>query len=528
MRWAAATTSGPSSCLGDGECLVVAPWCRAHDGASRNPGPHVDEQRPDPLIELDRDGVDLFGEEPARLGRCRHGVVRGDVGDLVESPIAQLGMTVAHGAFADGDLGGVDVPAGPGEPDDPGDDCQPSQRRDGDRRRPPTSALGGRVLSDGDGAGCAGEPSDLGDRVEHEQHTADDDERFDQTEWIDDGGDAEGAGNHDAHDDTDACAAGRNAARRTRAARSAIAAGAPESQASIIVSPKTANSTTPHHIGRTTTPHDAWATAPPSVSASSRRMMNPPMIEQDAEHARSPHQRTSHRCGRTPAGPGERNGGGEADQREHRQEPRQDTHGTGDGDRRVGERLVADRRQRDRYVRRHGGTLRSDDGERAGDNRTGVGEAQGDRIGVALGEDPVGRLDRRPSRTGQEVTAGDPRRDRLDERTDRHEVGILANELVGDRRTELGGDRIVAPDLVDVVGERRAVEHFAVEVSGEQPEGGEDGAEDDQRIRTTIGRSHRVSGRLQADTSECQLRCEDAAAKRVRQHETASVAGERN
>ena len=105
--------------------------------------------------------------------------------------------------------------------------------------------------------------------------------------------------------------------------------------------------------------------------------------------------------------------------------------------------------------------------------------------------------------TRQEVTAGDPRRDRLDERTDRDEVRILANELVGDRRTELGGDRIVAPDLVDVVGERRAVEHFAIEVSGEQSEGSEDGTEDDEdRARRSVS-APVSSSRL---SLECQLR----------------------
>ena len=227
--------------------------------------------------------------------------------------------------------------------------------------------------------------------------------------------------------------------------------------------------------------------------------MNPPMTSNSAEHTRGPDQRSTHRRGRTPPGTGESNGGGEADEREHRQQPRQNTHNTGDGNRRLGERLVADRRQRDRHVRRHGSTLRSDNGERAGHNRTGIGEAQGDRIGVALGEDPMGCLNRRPSRPRQEIASGNTRGDRLDKRTDRDEVGMLANELGGDRRTELGGDCIVAPDLIDIVGERRAVEHFAIEVSGEQPEGGEDGAEDHD-ARGDDRRVHR-SARQAVDAS---------------------------
>ena len=92
----------------------------------------------------------------------------------------------------------------------------------------------------------------------------------------------------------------------------------------------------------------------------------------------------------------------------------------------------------------------------------------------------MGRLDGGPRRPGQQVAAGDSCRHRFDERPDRHEVRVLAHQLVGDRRAEFRGDVLVAADLVDVVGERRAVEDVSIEVAGEQPEGGEDRAEDDQ------------------------------------------------
>ena len=105
----------------------------------------------------------------------------------------------------------------------------------------------------------------------------------------------------------------------------------------------------------------------------------------------------------------------------------------------------------------------------------------------------MGGLDRGAGRSRQEVAAGDARRDRLDQRTDRDEVRVLAHELCGDRHTELGGDRIVTPYLVDVVGERRAVEHLSIEVPGEQSEGGENRAENDQHPTKHGYRS--VSGR---------------------------------
>jgi hypothetical protein len=57
---------------------------------------------------------------------------------------------------------------------------------------------------------------------------------------------------------------------------------------------------------------------------------------------------------------------------------------------------------------------------------------------------------------------------------------MLAQDLIGDRCTELGGDGVVTADVVDVGGKRRAVEHLSVEVSGEQTKGSEDRAEDDE------------------------------------------------
>ena len=95
----------------------------------------------------------------------------------------------------------------------------------------------------------------------------------------------------------------------------------------------------------------------------------------------------------------------------------------------------------------------------------------------------MGRLDGGARRPGQQVAAGDSCRHRFDERADRHEVWVLAHQLVGDGRAEFGGDVVVAADLVDVVGERRAVEDVSIEVAGEQTEGGEDRAEDDQHPR---------------------------------------------
>ena len=264
------------------------------------------------------------------------------------------------------------------------------------------------------------------------------------------------------------------------AARAAIAAGAPESQASIIASPNTASRTTPHHIGRTMTPHDAWATAPPSVSASSRRTMNPPMT------STTPSTAAAH-INERPTEAAVRH----RDRERAIATAKQITASTGSSHARTPTaRAMAivvsanawspiDANVTDTSV---------DTGARSGATTarapvtTAPASARRRAIesDVALGENPVGRLDGGPRRPGQQVTAGDSCRHRLDERPDRHEVRVLAHELVGDRRAELGGDVVVAADLVDVVGERRAVEDLSIEVAGEQPEGGEDRAEDDQ------------------------------------------------
>ena len=66
---------------------------------------------------------------------------------------------------------------------------------------------------------------------------------------------------------------------------------------------------------------------------------------------------------------------------------------------------------------------------------------------------------------------------------------MARDELVGDRLAQLGGDRIVPADLVDVVGERRTVEQLTVEVAGDQAQGGEDGPGDDQDPHDD-GRAH--------------------------------------
>ena len=50
----------------------------------------VDQQRPDPVVELADDPVALVGQEPARLGCRRHRVVGRREGDLVEPLVAEL------------------------------------------------------------------------------------------------------------------------------------------------------------------------------------------------------------------------------------------------------------------------------------------------------------------------------------------------------------------------------------------------------------------------------------------------------
>ena len=99
---------------------------------------------------------------------------------------------------------------------------------------------------------------------------------------------------------------------------------------------------------------------------------------------------------------------------------------------------------------------------------------------VVLGEGGVHDGRGPPDRPGQGVAAGDADRDRLDERAQRHEVRVGRDQLVGDPDADLRGDVVVLAQLVDVVDERRAVEHVAVDVAGDDAEGSEEGTEDEQ------------------------------------------------
>ena len=57
--------------------------------------PGVDQQHPDPVVELRDDPVGLLGEEPPRLVGRGHRVVGCCVGDLVVRPVAELDVPVA-------------------------------------------------------------------------------------------------------------------------------------------------------------------------------------------------------------------------------------------------------------------------------------------------------------------------------------------------------------------------------------------------------------------------------------------------
>ena len=83
-------------------------------------------------------------------------------------------------------------------------------------------------------------------------------------------------------------------------------------------------------------------------------------------------------------------------------------------------------------------------------------------------------------RSGEQLATRHLSGHRLDERSDRDEIGVGADELRRDRSADLGGDVFVSAYRIDVVGERRAVEQLTVEVPGDQSEGGEDGPGDDQ------------------------------------------------
>ena len=116
---------------GHGDRLGVAARRRAHDAAGLAARPHVDEQGPHALVELLGDRVELFGDEPPGQPGHRHRVVRRDVGDLVEPPVAQLGVPVAAARWARGPRHRRRrrVPAGPARR------RPPRPRRRGRRRR---------------------------------------------------------------------------------------------------------------------------------------------------------------------------------------------------------------------------------------------------------------------------------------------------------------------------------------------------------------------------------------------------------
>ena len=101
-----------------------------------------------------------------------------------------------------------------------------------------------------------------------------------------------------------------------------------------------------------------------------------------------------------------------------------------------------------------------------------------------------------PDRTGQGVAAGDADRDRLDERAQRHEVGVGRDQLIRDPDADLGRDVVVLAQLLDVVDERGPVEHVAVDVAGDHTERSEEGAEDEEdacRPPSTARRARRVA-----------------------------------
>ena len=104
--------------------------------------------------------------------------------------------------------------------------------------------------------------------------------------------------------------------------------------------------------------------------------------------------------------------------------------------------------------------------------------------------EPMGRLGGGPGRPGQEVAAGHPRRHRLDERPDRDEVGVLAHELVGDRRPSsaaTASSRRISSTLSANVGPSST---SRLKWPASNPERGEDRADDDEHPDDD-GRVHR-------------------------------------
>ena len=206
--------------------------------------------------------------------------------------------------------------------------------------------------------------------------------------------------------------------------------------------------------------------------------------EHDAEADGGPQQRPAGGDGGAQAVARHDDGAGEADQREQRQEPRQHAD-------EVGEAHASSRRSRlapivasvtetsDAAGARSGATAPSTPVTTAptSEIRSSTESAWSSVRAVCT---TVGGP---PDRPGQGVAAGDADRHRLDERAQRDEVGVGRDQLVGDLDADLRGDVVVLAQLVDVVDERRAVEHVAVDVAGDQAEGGEEGAEDEQDAR---------------------------------------------
>ena len=135
--WQRYGSTGPTWLQGLSPCVDAAPqggrpcrtrrWprrsrrlrsaCVRHDSFALRPlpWPGVDQQGPNPVVELTHDACGLLGEKPPVLIGRRHRVVGGRIGNLVVAPVAQLGVAVAHLAVRDADrchscLRGTGVP----------------------------------------------------------------------------------------------------------------------------------------------------------------------------------------------------------------------------------------------------------------------------------------------------------------------------------------------------------------------------------------------------------------------------------
>ncbi len=144
-----------------------------------------------------------------------------------------------------------------------------------------------------------------------------------------------------------------------------------------------------------------------------------------------------------------------------------------------GECLVPDRCQGDRNVGGDGNTLGRHHGQHGGYHGRHVGELQGDRVRILLCECSArGRAAARAVPDKRSLPATCVATDSTSGRI-ATVIGFARTSCVEiDRPT--WANNIVLPDLVDVIGERRAVEQLSVEVPGDQPEGGENCADDNQ------------------------------------------------